>query len=74
MSTDKDMTVTEYAVQYRTYLGKAFDRTIPVNTRTGFPYTEEQAKEQMEAYNKRQKDPGAHCRVATREAQPWRPL
>lgn len=72
MSND-EFTVTEYAVQYRSYIGKAFDRTIPVNTRTGFPYTEEQANEQVEKYNKG-KEPGAHARVATREATPWRPV
>jgi hypothetical protein len=64
--------VTEYAVQYRSYEGGKFDRTVPINSRTGFPYTKEQAEEQVEKFNKG-KEAITPARVATREATPWRP-
>lgn len=68
-----EYSVTEFAVQYRSYIGGKFDRTVAINTRTGFPYTREQAEEQVERFNKG-KEPGATCRVGTREATPWKPL
>ena len=54
---------TEYAVQYRTYIGGKFERTIPYETKG-------KAQEQVEKFNKG-KDKSLHARVATRQVTKW---
>lgn len=60
-------------MQYRSYLGGRFDRTIYINGKTNRPYTREQAEKRVEEWNKG-KEPAAHARVAHRYATPWRSI
>lgn len=61
--TDAEMTV-EYAVQYRTYLGGKFERTIPYDSKV-------KAEKQVEQFN-RGKPKTQHARVAHRLVTPWK--
>jgi hypothetical protein len=69
---DKENVEVEWAVQYRTNSGGHFDRTIHINGRTNKPYTEEQARQRVEEWNKGRK-PEDQARVAYRHATRWKP-
>lgn len=54
----------EWAVQYRTYIGGKFERTVPYDS-------EVKARQQVESFN-RGKPRSQHARVACREVSKWR--
>lgn len=63
--TEGESTSIEWAVQYRTYIGGKFERTVPYDS-------EEKARQQVEKFNKG-KPHNQHCRVAQRDVTKWRP-
>lgn len=60
-----EVTEEEWAVQYRSYLGGRFDRTVIQDS-------EARARAQVERFNTKAKK-GADCRLAHRYVTPWRP-
>lgn len=56
----------EYAVQYRTYIGGKFERTVPYDSL-------DKATAQVEKFNKG-KPYNQHARVAMREVTKWRAI
>lgn len=60
--SEEDMEV-EYAVQYRTYLGGKFERTVPYDSKV-------KALKQVEQFN-RGKPKSQHARAAERYVTKW---